>query len=109
MKLFQRLPVELFVWISALFLLATATPVATAEAVHGSLCPLATLGFSWCPGCGLGRSITLLFHGDLAASFRMHWLGVPAVLILGNRILTLSKMEWAKYKRILKEKEGYYV
>lgn len=109
MKPFHRLPIELIFWISALFLLATATPHTDSGEAHLSLCPLASLGFSWCPGCGLGRSITLLFHGDLLASFKMHWFGIPALLTIGHRIFVLSVTERAKYKRNLKEKEGYYV
>ncbi|WP_332911961.1 DUF2752 domain-containing protein [Algoriphagus boritolerans] len=39
---------------------------------HLSLCPLNQLGFEWCPGCGLGRSMNLLAHGDFQASWSMH-------------------------------------
>lgn len=76
---------ELFFWLSALFLLAIANP----NEHHFSLCPIAALGFDWCPGCGLGRSITALFQGDLAASFRYHWLGIPALFVLLHRIYQL--------------------
>jgi len=110
MKPFQRFPIELVFWISALFLLATAAPHAELEDAHFSLCPLAYMGFSWCPGCGLGRSITQLLHGDLVASFKLHSLGLPALLLIVYRIFTLSRMEWAKYKKKdLKNKEEYYV
>ncbi|MEJ6981139.1 DUF2752 domain-containing protein [Pedobacter sp. P351] len=59
--------------------------------LHFSLCPLSNLGFPWCPGCGLGRSITSVFHGDLKSSFEYHWFGIPALLILLHRIFVLSK------------------
>lgn len=86
MKYKKSFPVELFFWLLALVLLATANP----HEHHFSLCPLANLGFNWCPGCGLGRSITALFHGDIAASFAQHWLGIPAVILIGYRIYQLS-------------------
>jgi len=110
MKPFNRLPLELVIWISALFLLATATPHTDRDELHHSLCPLANMGLSWCPGCGLGRAITLLFHGDIMGSLKLHWFGIPAVSIIGYRIFILSRMEWTTYKtKNLKEKERYYV
>jgi hypothetical protein len=92
MKNNKPFPLELFCWISALVLLATADP----HAHHFTLCPLANLGITWCPGCGLGRSITSLFHGELSASFSHHWLGLPALALIGNRIFQLSKQLFNK-------------
>jgi hypothetical protein len=54
-----------------------------------SLCPLDTLGLSFCPGCGLGHAIAHLARGNLAASVQAHPLGVPAVLILGTHVTHL--------------------
>lgn len=85
----KRLPLELFFWILALVLLATADP----HAHHFSLCPLANLGIEWCPGCGLGRSISALFHGEIKESLNFHWLGIPALMVIGYRIITLSKLK----------------
>ncbi|SEQ78107.1 DUF2752 domain-containing protein [Pedobacter rhizosphaerae] len=88
MKYIKSFPLELLFWISALVLLATAN----AHEHHFTLCPLANLGFEgWCPGCGLGRSISYIFHGEFANSFKEHWLGFPAVLIIMHRIYTLIK------------------
>ncbi|KQB99147.1 DUF2752 domain-containing protein [Pedobacter sp. Hv1] len=87
MKHFKSFPLELFFWIAALVLLATADP----HEHHFSLCPLANLGLTWCPGCGLGRSITSLFHGDVSASFSHHWFGIPALILICYRIYQLSK------------------
>ena len=87
MKHFKSLPLELFFWITALVLLATADP----HEHHFTLCPLANLGLTWCPGCGLGRSITSLFHGDVSASFSHHWFGIPALILICYRIFQLSK------------------
>ncbi|MBC8053003.1 MAG: DUF2752 domain-containing protein [Sphingobacteriaceae bacterium] len=85
MKLTKHL--ELVIWVSALIVLAFVRPGDD----HFTLCPLANLGFVWCPGCGLGRSIASIFQGDFAASFNYHWFGIPALLILLYRIITLSK------------------
>ncbi|MGV3705723.1 MAG: DUF2752 domain-containing protein [Arcticibacter sp.] len=59
-----------------------------------SLCPLASLGLSWCPGCGFGRSITALLQGNLQRSLDYHWFGVPGMLIIFHRIFSL----WQKIK-----------
>ncbi len=102
MRHFKSFPIELTFWILALVLLATANP----HAHHFSLCPLANLGITWCPGCGLGRSITALFHGDVSASFSHHWFGIPALILIGRRIYQLTKQLFNKQKEInLKFKE----
>lgn len=86
MKYFKSFPIELFFWITALVLLATSN----AHEHHFTLCPLANLGFeSWCPGCGLGRSISHIFHGEISESFKQHWFGFPALAIIGYRIIVL--------------------
>lgn len=87
MKQLKQFPVELFFWSLALVLLATSSP----DVHHFTLCPLANLGFNWCPGCGIGRSITALFHGDVATSFKQHWFGIPALVLILHRIYQLSK------------------
>ena len=84
----KRFPLELVFWILALVLLASANP----HAHHFSLCPLANVGIEWCPGCGLGRSISALFHGELRESVHFHWFGIPAVLVIVYRIITLSTL-----------------
>jgi hypothetical protein len=79
---------EAIVWVAALVWLALSDP---AGGTHYTLCPLANLGFHWCPGCGLGRAISCVFHGELAESLHYHFLGAPAILILLGRIVTLAK------------------
>ncbi len=96
MKYIKSFPVELVFWILALVLLATANP----HEHHFSLCPLANLGITWCPGCGLGRSITALFHGDVSASFSHHWFGIPALILICYRIYQLTKQLFNKQKEI---------
>ena len=79
---------EIFLWLFALILLAVL-PVNTSS--HFTICPAANLGIDWCPGCGLGSSISLFFRGDLINSFNTHPLGIPAVIILSGRVITLLK------------------
>jgi len=77
---------ELTIWIVALICLALMNP---ANEGHFTLCPLKTMGVTWCPGCGLGHSISYLFHGNIKNSFHAHWLGIPVVIVLFYRIYTL--------------------
>ncbi|MEJ7779243.1 MAG: DUF2752 domain-containing protein [Daejeonella sp.] len=79
-------PLELITWSAALLFLSVSYPV---KASHLTLCPLDNLGFSWCPGCGLGRSISYLMHGEIKLSFSQHWFGIPALGILIFRIVQL--------------------
>jgi hypothetical protein len=77
---------EAFLWTGAiltLYLLDPATPGRV------DLCLFHRLGLEFCPGCGLGASIHHLLHGDLVGSWRLHPLGVPALLLIGARAFTL--------------------
>jgi len=110
MKILMRLPFELFFWIAALLLLGTADAHTQSHGQHFTLCPLANMGFDWCPGCGIGRSIAHLLQGDLKASLDEHWFGIPALLIILNRIVVLIKMNLKSRKALnLKYKEERYV
>ncbi|WP_233524487.1 DUF2752 domain-containing protein [Mucilaginibacter conchicola] len=84
-KLFNRYA-ELIIWIVALVCLAFTNPAGQS---HFSLCPLKALGFTWCPGCGLGHAISYLFRGDIKNSFHAHWLGIPVLFALLYRIYVL--------------------
>ena len=103
MKALNQIPVELIFWLGAMGLLATAEPHCLSEHSLFTLCPLANLGLEWCPGCGLGRSITQIFHGNIAESVKLHWFGIPALMLICCRIGTLIKLEYSKmfnYKNI---------
>ena len=85
--------IEGIIWISALLYLAFFIhPYET----HFTICPLSNLGFEHCPGCGLGNSIALLFHGKISQSFEAHILGIPALLIILHRIVSLVKFNRKK-------------
>ncbi len=76
---------ELLFWVAALVVLGFSNPAQT----HLVLCPLRLMGFTWCPGCGIGHAIAYLLHGDIRASIHAHWLGIPAFGILLVRIYSL--------------------
>jgi hypothetical protein len=82
----KQLPLELIFWIGSLIAIYFINPY---SGDHMSLCPLDQLGFDWCPGCGLGRSMSLLIKGDFQASWSMHPLAIFAYLVIFSRIWTL--------------------
>lgn len=92
-QLLKRIPFEALCWAAGLALLALSDTAAD----HFSLCPLKNAGIHFCPGCGLGRSVTLLFHGEISASFQMHPLGMFAVIVLSFRIVDLTKQYLQHY------------
>ncbi len=81
----KKWPLELIIWSGSLLMFAVSYPGPD----HFTLCPLENSGITWCPGCGLGRSISYLLHGDIALSLSQHWLGIPAFIILIRRVLQL--------------------
>lgn len=88
----KRIPFEALIWVAGLSALAIWSGDA-----HFSLCPLKNAGLGFCPGCGLGRSISLLFHGQVQASLQSHPLGIFAVIILSFRIVNLTKQYIRNY------------
>jgi len=85
--LFVRRNLEAFIWIAALLTLALTDPMGS----HYSLCPLHNMGFDWCPGCGLGHSISWLFRGQIEQSFHAHPFGIPAMMIITYRIFSIFR------------------
>ncbi|MFC0185541.1 DUF2752 domain-containing protein [Pseudarcicella hirudinis] len=84
----KKLNIELLFWVTGLAYLALINPASDA---HFSLCPIKNLGFSFCPGCGLGHSISYIFHGELKKSFESHPLGIFGLIVIISRIYTLAK------------------
>ena len=78
---------EIVFWVVALLLLAFMKPDVD---VHYSFCILKFTGFDKCPGCGLGHSISFLFHGDIRKSFAAHPLGIFALVVILARIYKLA-------------------
>ncbi|HEY5371346.1 MAG TPA: DUF2752 domain-containing protein [Hanamia sp.] len=94
--LFQKY-FELSAWVIALSLLAFMDPQSN---THYSLCPFKFIGISFCPGCGIGHSISYLFHGDLRASFSAHPLGIFALAVILLRIFRLSRYHLSYHFKI---------
>ncbi|MDP4291669.1 MAG: DUF2752 domain-containing protein [Bacteroidota bacterium] len=86
----RKIDLELVIWLTALVMLALTNPTEH----HWTLCPLSNLGFKYCPGCGLGRSISYLFRGDISASFHMHPLGIFALGIISYRIIQIINKQY---------------
>ncbi len=78
---------ELFFWSAALLIPVFIDPATP----HFSFCLFNHLGFEFCPGCGLGRSLAYLYRGEIVQSFLCHPLGIMAFSILLYRITYLMK------------------
>jgi hypothetical protein len=79
---------ELMFWISSLVYLSVINPNSNS---NYSFCIYKFLGFKWCPGCGIGKSISFLIHGNISESFKSHWFGFFALLIILKRIIGILK------------------
>jgi hypothetical protein len=86
--------VEAFIWITALIFLALLEP---AETIHFTLCPFSAIGIDFCPGCGLGRSVSYILHGEFTNSLSVHPLGIFALIVLTTRVISLIKINWSNY------------
>jgi hypothetical protein len=86
---------EAVTWIAGLLLLAISNPV---SGHHFSICPIKNLGFSFCPGCGMGESISHLFGFEIIDSLNSHPLGVFALPILVYRVIYLLRKSYNNYR-----------
>jgi hypothetical protein len=89
LNILKKIHPEVLIWISGILVLIFL--VDSAEAF--SICPFHNLGLTFCPGCGLGRSIGYLFIFDFKSSLAAHPFGIPAFLIILHRIFTLLKQQ----------------
>jgi hypothetical protein len=88
----QKINFELLFWIAALAWLACMNPAEE----HFSFCLFHHLGL-WCPGCGIGHSISWLLHGNIVQSFHTHYLGIFALAVIAHRIYILSKSQFKAF------------
>jgi hypothetical protein len=88
---------ELIFWLTAITLLAITNPAAESRF---TLCLFKLAGISWCPGCGIGHAISWLLHGNLQASIKAHWLGLPALAIIFYRIYCLSLLQMSTFRKL---------
>ncbi|MEE9449256.1 MAG: DUF2752 domain-containing protein [Ignavibacteriaceae bacterium] len=86
--------IEALIWIAALIFLALIEP---AESTHFTICPFSVMGFDFCPGCGLGRSVSYVLHGEITNSLSLHPLGIFALIVLTTRVISLIKINWSNY------------
>ena len=93
---FKVIGFEALIWISGLTYLVFFSPL---DQTHFTICPLANAGIDFCPGCGLGHSITLFFHGKFIQSFNVHPLGFFALIIIIHRIYSLVKLNIINSKK----------
>ena len=84
---------EIIVWTSAIILLFLFDPT---QQSHYNFCLFRNLGIKFCPGCGMGHSISYLLHGNLNASIKAHPLGIIALPVILYRIFTLAKYNLSK-------------
>ncbi len=94
-KMNRLIPFEALVWTAGLIALILISPN---EDQHFSFCLFNNIGIDFCPGCGLGRSISYLFRGNFIASFKAHPLGVLALSVLLARIYSLMKRQTQNYQ-----------
>ena len=87
---------EAIMWSIALLYLMFINPY---ELNHFSFCLFNLMGIDFCPGCGIGRSISMIYHGDILGSLKMHPLGIFALGVIFYRIVTLLQKNKLNLKR----------
>ncbi|HMX59564.1 MAG: DUF2752 domain-containing protein [Chitinophagales bacterium] len=76
---------ELCFWIITLLYLYFIDTTAP----HLSFCIFKLFDVTACNGCGIGKSIALLIHGEYKQSISTHWLGTFALAMIVYRIVQL--------------------
>jgi len=99
-NLFRIISLEAVLWTIALLYLFFINPY---ETQTFTLCPFHNLGIEYCPGCGLGRSISFLYHGDFIHSIKTHPLGIAALIMIILRIIQLIRQT---IKNLQSQKRG---
>lgn len=87
-SIYKRVDIEAFFWLVAFVYLTYINPYTPK---HLDFCLFSLMGIDNCPGCGLGKSISMIFHGDFIGSFNTHPLGIPAIILIVRRIYKLIK------------------
>lgn len=93
-----------FEWVAlttGLLLMALLDPFSGAK----SYCVIDRLGYEFCPGCGLGQSISHTFRGDLSASIAAHPAGILAILVILGRVITIFHRNY-KYNKGVDHEEN---
>lgn len=85
LKKYFFLHFEWMVLLTGLLLMAFLDPFSNSP----SFCAVDRLGFDFCPGCGLGKSIAHTFRGNIPASLEAHPAGMFATIIIFGRVLSI--------------------
>ncbi|HOI29426.1 MAG TPA: DUF2752 domain-containing protein [Melioribacteraceae bacterium] len=101
-KIFRFADPEAILWTAALVYLFFINPY---EVHEFTFCPFHNIGIENCPGCGLGRSISFFYHGDLDHSLQTHPLGIAAFFLISARIIQLTRKMINNYQQ---SKEAQY-
>jgi len=75
--------VEAAVWTIGLLAVCLADPTADSWV---ELCIFKAIGFSGCPGCGLGHAMGFLARGEWVLAMDSHWMSPLVAAILLTRI-----------------------
>ena len=102
LKYFKKYDWEALFWLIAMLYLTFINPYTPK---HLDFCLFSLVGIENCPGCGLGKSISMIFHGDLSASFNAHPLGIPAIILIVKRIYNLVRNK-INYTRQMEVQNG---
>jgi len=86
---------EALLWAAALLALFFVDPYSEQ---HFSFCIFHNMGIESCPGCGLGRSIALLYRGELVVSLSAHPLGIVTLGVILSRIAGLMRRSYNHLK-----------
>jgi len=86
-RILKILNFELIFFIGGLIYLAIINPF---NFNHLHFCIFGLCGIDFCPGCGLGRSISFLLHGCLLESICEHPLGTIGLALILNRIYIIA-------------------
>lgn len=95
-KYYFFLHFEWIVLLSGLLLMFFLDPSTQAA----SFCPIDWLGFDFCPGCGLGKSVAFAARGEFSASLESHPLGFFAIAIIIGRVGSIFRRNY----NLIKEK-----
>lgn len=76
---------EWIVFVLGLVLLGTMNPYAVAS----SWCFIDLIGFTFCPGEGLGHSIAFIFRGEIIKSVEANLMGPFVVIGLSFRVIQI--------------------
>lgn len=87
---------EAAIWTVAIIYLAVIDPLQESQI---NFCVLDRLGFENCPGCGLGRSVSYILHGDILSGWETHKAGLLALPVLLYRIGQISFSQIKVFKQ----------